>query len=175
MPPGRASPLRPRGASGYQAFATYTAGEVGLLQNPQTGVALLSAAAAEAGSTGATQVVPVARIALASALTRLGHKGEALALFPPLLHQARREGKWPQLWTALRILAELLVSLDRHETAAVLLAAARQSTSAPAVSGEDGERYRQLEEQISQKTGPDVLDQITALARALAALDDPAS
>jgi tetratricopeptide (TPR) repeat protein len=173
------------GASGYQAFATYAAGEVALLQNPQTGVALLRAAAAEAGSTGATQVVPVARIALASALTRLGHKREALALFPPLLHQARREGNWPQLWTALRILAELLVSLDRHETAAVLLAAARESTSAPAVSGKDVERYRQLQEQISQKTGSDVLDQITALARALpraqvvdralAALDDLAS
>ena len=29
------------GASGYQAFATYAAGEVALLQNPQTGVALL--------------------------------------------------------------------------------------------------------------------------------------
>ncbi len=49
----------------------------------------------------------------------------------------------------------------------MLLAAARESTSAPAVSGEDVERYRQLQEQISQKTGPDVLDQITALARAL--------
>jgi predicted ATPase/DNA-binding SARP family transcriptional activator len=173
------------GASGYQAFATYAAGEVALLQNPQTGVALLRAAAAEADSTGATQVVPVARIALASALTRLGHKEEVLALFPPLLHQARRDGNWPQLWTALRILAELLVSLDRHETAAVLLAAAHESTSAPAVSGEDVERYRQLQEQISQKTGPGILDQITALARALpraqvvdralAALDDLAS
>jgi len=155
------------GASGYQAFATYAAGEVALLESPQTGVELLRAAAAEADSTGATQVVPVARIALASALTRLGHHEEALALFPPLLHQTRREGNWPQLWTALRILAELLVSLDRHETAAVLLAAAGQSTSAPAISGEDVERYRQLEEQISQKTGPDGLDQITALARAL--------
>ena len=109
----------------------------------------------------------MARIALASALTRLGHTEEALALFPPLLHQTRREGNWPQLWTTLRILAELLVSLDRHETAAVLLAAARESASAPAVSGQDAQRYRQLQEQISQKTGPDVLDQITALARAL--------
>jgi hypothetical protein len=35
------------------------------------------------------------------------------------------------------------------------------------VSGEDVERYRQLEELISRRTGPDVLEQITALARAL--------
>ena len=155
------------GASGYQAFATYAAGEVALLESPETGAELLRAAAAEADSTGATQVVTVARIALVSALTRLGRHGDALALFPPLLHQARREGNWPQLWTALRILAELLVTLGRQETAAVLLAAARESPSAPAVSGEDVERYRQLEELISQRTGPDVLDQITALARAL--------
>jgi hypothetical protein len=120
-----------------------------------------------ADSTGATQVITVARIALVSALTRLGRHGEAQALFPPLLHQARREGNWPQLWTALRILAELLAALGRQETAAVLLAAARESPSAPAVSGEDVERYRELEELISQRTGPDGLGQITALARAL--------
>jgi predicted ATPase/DNA-binding SARP family transcriptional activator len=155
------------GAGGYQAFATYAAGEVALLESPQAGVQLLRAAAAEADSAGATQVVPVARIALAAALTRLGRHEEALTLFPPLLRQTLREGNWPQLWTALRILAELLVSLDRHQTAAVLLAAAREATSAPAVSGEDVQRYRQLEEQISQKTGTYALDQITTLARAL--------
>jgi tetratricopeptide (TPR) repeat protein len=125
------------GASGYQAFATYAAGEVALLENPQTGIMLLRAAAAQADRTGATQVVTVARIALASALTRLGRHGEALALFHPLLDQTRREGNWPQLWTSLRILAELLANLDRHETAAILLTAARQSPSAPAVSGSD--------------------------------------
>jgi hypothetical protein len=90
-----------------------------------------------------------------------------VALFPPLLDQAYRDGNWPQLWTALRILAELLVSLDRHETAAVLLAAARQSPSAPALSGPDIDRYQRLEELISQHTGTRVLGQITDLARAL--------
>lgn len=49
---------------------------------PQTGVALLRAAAAEADRTGATQVVPVARIALASALTRLRHKERRCASSP---------------------------------------------------------------------------------------------
>jgi hypothetical protein len=159
----RAHRRRGRGARGYQAFVTYAAGEVALLESPETGVELLRAAAAEAESTGATQVVTVARITLVSALTRLGRHDQTLALFPPLLHQARREGNWPQLWTALRILAELLATLGRPETAAVLLAAARESPSAPAVSGEDVERYRQLEELISQRTSPDVLDQITAL------------
>jgi predicted ATPase len=155
------------GASGYQAFATYAAGEVALLQNPQTGIELLCAAAAQASRTGATQVVPVARIALASALTRHGRHREALAVFRPLLQQARRDGNWPQLWTALRILAELLVSLDHHQTAAVLLAAAGESASAPAITGQDVERYHRLGELITDKTGHDVLDRITTLARAL--------
>jgi predicted ATPase/DNA-binding SARP family transcriptional activator len=155
------------GASGYQAFATYAAGEVALLEDPQAGIILLRAATAQAGRTGATQVVTVARIALVSALTRLGRCGEALALFRPLLDQARREGNWPQLWTSLRILAELLASFDRHETAAILLTAARQSPSAPAVSGPDVDRYRVLDDLIRQRIDPAVLDQIATLASAL--------
>ncbi len=155
------------GASGCQAFTTYAAAEVTLPDHPEEGVQLLRAATGEAEATHANQVITVARIALASALTRLGRKTEAVALFPPLLDQAYRDGNWPQLWTALRILAELLVSLDRHEAAAVLLAAARESPSAPALSGSDIDRYRQLDELISQRTGTRVLGQITELARAL--------
>jgi hypothetical protein len=49
----------------------------------------------------------------------------------------------------------------------VLLAAARESPSAPALSGSDIDRYRHLEELISQRTGTRVLSQITELARAL--------
>jgi hypothetical protein len=52
----------------------------------------------------------VARIALASALTRLGRESQAVTLFSPLLDQAYRDGNWPQMWTALRIVAELLWS-----------------------------------------------------------------
>ncbi len=85
-----------------------------------------------------------ARIALASALTRLAHHDQALALFPPLLDQARRDGNWPQLWTALRILAELLTALGQPQAAA-LLPAAPHAPSAPAVTGEDVQHYRQLE------------------------------
>lgn len=155
------------GASSCRAFAAYAAGEVALLDNLEEGAQLLRAAASEAESTHATQVITVARIALASALTRLGRDSEALAIFPPLLDQAYRDGNWPQLWTALRILAELLARLDRHETAALLLAAARESPSAPALSGSDIDRYHDLEELISQHTGIRVLGQITELARAL--------
>ena len=37
-------------------------------------------------------------------------------MFPDLLQQLRRRSGWPQLWTSLRILAELLEALgDRRE------------------------------------------------------------
>lgn len=126
-----------------------------------------SNAVSQADRTGATQVITVARIALIAALTRLGRHGEALVLFPALVDQARREGNWPQLWTSLRILAELLASLDRHETAALLLTAAREAPSAPAVSGPDVDRYRLLDDVIRQRIEPDVLHQIATLASAL--------
>jgi len=90
-------------------------------------------------------VSAVARIALLSALTRLDRHSEALDLAGPLLHDELRTGSWPQLWTTLRILAELLVALDRDDTAALLLAAACAAPAAPALRGDDVERYRALE------------------------------
>jgi hypothetical protein len=155
------------GASGYQAFATYAAGEVALPESPETGIDLLRGAAAQADSTGATQVITVARIALVSALTRLGRHGEAQALFPRCCTRPAAKATGPSCGQRCASSPNSSRALGRQETAAVLLAAARQSPSAPAVSGEDVERYRQLEELISRRTGPDVLEQITALARAL--------
>lgn len=49
---------------------------------------------------------------------------EALDLVVPLLHDVRRAGAWPQAWTTLRIVAELLTARDRREDAVFLLAAA---------------------------------------------------
>lgn len=159
------------GSGAIRAFASYVAGETALLESQQAAVGLLRAAADEAAATGADQVVTVARIALVSALTRLGRHGEALTVFPPLLEQARRDGNWPYLWTALRIGAELLAGLGQPEIAELLLAAARHAPSARAVTGADVARYRDLERdlerQLSQRSGPDALGQIDALARTL--------
>lgn len=49
----------------------------------------------------------------------------------------------------------------------MLLAAAHHEPSAPAVTGEDTQRYMRLEELISQQTSRSTLHQVTTLARAL--------
>jgi predicted ATPase/DNA-binding SARP family transcriptional activator len=159
------------GSGAFRAFASYAAGETALAENQLAGIGLLRAAADEAAATGADQVVTVALIALVSALTRLERHDEALAVFPSLLEQARRNGDWPYLWTALRIGAELLAASGQPETAALLLAAARHAPSAPAVTGADVARYRDLEQdlerQLGQQSGPGALGHIDTLARTL--------
>lgn len=150
-----------------RAFAGYATGEVILLTDREGAVPVLREAAADADRVGAAHVGAVCRIALLSALTRLGRHPEAVDLAGPLLHDELRTGSWPQLWTTLRIVAELLVSLDRHETAALLLAAAHAARSAPAIKGDDVDRYRRIEERIAEQVRPPALDRIATLARAL--------
>jgi len=162
------------------AFATYTMGEVRLLEDPAAAVEILELAVSQAEAGRTAQVAEVARIALVSALVRLGRHDEALRVFPDLLHQLRRRGGWPQLWTSLRILAELLEALGRPQDAALLLAAASADPSAPPVTGDDGPRYRDLQRRIVGQIGTDahqrladqaaLLPRVQVLDQALAAL-----
>jgi predicted ATPase len=169
-----------RDAGPVGAFATYTMGEVRLLEDPAAAVEILELAVSQAEAGGTAQIAEVARIALVSALVRLGRRDEALRVFPDLLHQLRRRGGWPQLWTTLRILAELLAELDRPRDAALLLASASVDPSAPPVTGDDIPRYRELQRRITGQIGPDahqqladqaaLLPRVQVLDRALGAL-----
>jgi predicted ATPase/DNA-binding SARP family transcriptional activator len=169
-----------RDAGPVGAFATYAMGEVRLLENPAAGVEILELAVSQAEAGGTAQIAEVARIALVSALVRLGRRDEALRVFPDLLHQLRRRGGWPQLWTSLRILAELLAELDRPQDAAVLLASASADPSAPPITGDDVLRYRELQRRIVDHIGSGahqqladqaaLLPRVQVLDRALGAL-----
>jgi tetratricopeptide (TPR) repeat protein len=159
-----------RDAGPIRAWATYTMGEVQLLEDPAAAVEILELAVSQAEAGRTTQVAEVARIALVSALVRLGRQDEALRAFPDLLHQLRRRGGWPQLWTSLRILAELLEALGRPQDAALLLASASADPSAPPVTGDDIPRYRELQRRVVDQIGPDahqrLADQAALLPRA---------
>ena len=155
-------------SDGYRAFATYAAGEVSLLTDPVAAAAAFRDAAALADRSGATQVSAVARIALAAVLTRTGRRDEALATFPALLDDLRRTGNWPQMWTALRILAETSAALGCHEPAALLLSAAEGADSAPTLTGQDVRRYRVLRTRIRRRIGGEGVERASVLAAALA-------
>jgi predicted ATPase/DNA-binding SARP family transcriptional activator len=169
-----------REAGPIGAFATYTMGEVRLLEDPAAAVEILELAATQAEVGRTAQIAEVARIALVSALVRLGRHDEALRVFPDLLHQLRRRGGWPQLWTSLRILAELLEAFGRPQDAALLLASASVDPSAPPVTGDDIPRYRELQRRIAGQIGTGAHQRLTdqaamipraqVLDRALAAL-----
>jgi len=156
-----------RDAGPVGAFATYTMGEVRLREDPAAAVEILELAVSQAEAGGTAQIAEVARIALISALVRLGRHHEALRVFPDLLHQLRRRGGWPQLWTSLRILAELLEALGRPHDAALLLASASADPSAPKVTGDDIPRYRELQRRIIGQVGTGAHQRMTDQAALL--------
>jgi hypothetical protein len=112
-------------------------------------------------------ITGIASVALASAVVRHRDTAEALGLFPPLVQRWRRSATWTQLWTTMRLLAELLVRCGRHEVAALLLAAADADAAAPAVTGEDRARLDRLLEALRSELGEAAVDAVTDLARSL--------
>ncbi|MEX5296092.1 BTAD domain-containing putative transcriptional regulator [Kocuria sp. CPCC 205268] len=155
------------GAASRVAFALYASGEVLLPADPGAATDVLREAARLADGVRAEQVSAVARVALLSALTRTGQAAEALELARTLLELQRRAGHWPQLWTTLRILAELFAGAGRFEAAELVLAAAETAESAPGLAGPDVERYRALRATVREELGPDRAHRIATLARLL--------
>ncbi len=155
------------GARAAHAFARYAAGELESGSDPDRGAELFRAAVAGAEEIGAAQVSDVARLALFAVLVRQGRRDEALDLVRPLLDDLLRAGSWPQVWTALRITAELLVDADRPEDAALVLAAVDAAPGAPPLVGEDPGRYAALRATLQRRLGDDVLARIDRFAPGL--------
>ncbi|MCK0112622.1 winged helix-turn-helix domain-containing protein [Ornithinimicrobium sp. F0845] len=148
------------------AFARYAAGEVEARTDPDAGAVLLRQAAEEADRIDAEQVGRVARIALFALLVRGGERGEAVTLGLRLVSDLRRLAAWNQIWTLLRVLAELLADSGRWSDAAFLLGAAAGASGAPPPMGADIERYAELRADLSRHLGARVTEQIEALAAA---------
>ncbi|HET6563583.1 MAG TPA: hypothetical protein VFG72_17070 [Marmoricola sp.] len=121
-------------------------------------------AAAEAERIGAAHISQVSRLALFAVLVRQRHDDEALELAAPLLQDVRRAGAWPQVWTTLRIAAELLAAHGRREDSVFLLAAAEAAPTAPPLVSEDVSRYARLTEQLRHHLGGTVVARISDLA-----------
>jgi predicted ATPase/DNA-binding SARP family transcriptional activator len=155
------------GAAADHAFALYAAGEIAVVADMEDGARILGEAAAAADRAGAGHVSRVARLAQLAALVRLARHDDALGLAIPLLHDEHRAAAWPQLWTTIRIVAELLAARGYDQDAMFLLAAADTAESSPPVTGDDVRRYQQLASDLRERLGPEHAAQITALARGI--------
>jgi predicted ATPase/DNA-binding SARP family transcriptional activator len=154
----------PSGSDASRAFARYAAGEVEARTDPFRGAALLAEASAQADRVGAEQVGRVSRVALFALLVRGGRHDEATVLGLDLCAHLRRLGAWTQVWTLLRMLAELLAETARWSDAAFCLGAAQGASTAPSPIGQDVDRYLALEATLSERLGAHVLEQIRMVA-----------
>lgn len=152
------------GSAPIHAFASYAAGEAAVAE-PGHGIELLAAAADEAAAVGADQVSHVAQVALFAALVRTGRVDRATTLAGTLLRDIRRVHAWPQIWTTLRILAEMYSATDHPHEAALLLTAAEHHPSAPPPAGDDVDRYASLRESLRTRLGERTSSQIMIAAR----------
>ncbi len=146
------------------AFARYAAAEVAAAEDLATAVPLLTSAAGEADQAGFDFTAGLVSTALLAALTRLDRTAEALDVLGPLLERWLRLAAWPQLWTTLRILAELLARNGLPEEAALLLVAADRAPSAPAVAGTHAVRYTRLAEALREQVSSHAHEKIAILA-----------
>ncbi len=133
-------------------FVAYTRGELAAETDPDAALAWFDLAHRRNEERGDTFNREVAGIGRAAVLLRLGRHDEAAAALRELLDSLRRLGMWPQVWTTLRLAAELLVELDDPGRAAALLAAADRDPLAPAILGAHRERDDRLRRRIAAST-----------------------
>ncbi|MDN5852306.1 MAG: hypothetical protein L0K86_05540 [Actinomycetia bacterium] len=133
------------GARAYRAFAAYVAGEVALREGDQSRAhEALRRASRLAVDAGSPFIAALSETALGSLLVRGQEAGEASGLLHKVLSYWNDVGVWPQIWTSLRLIAELCVHNGDHESALVLLQAAHLHPSAPDVTGSDAVRESAL-------------------------------
>jgi hypothetical protein len=141
--------------SAVDGFIAYTHGEFAAQTDPDRALDLLAQARRQSIEVGQRYDGEIAAIGQMAVLIRLGRGQEAARACRASVERLRTSGMWPQLWTALRLTAELLVGLGDHATAALLLAAAERDPVAPAVVGPDLDRRAALWAAVDRALGPD--------------------
>jgi hypothetical protein len=141
--------------SAIDGFIAYTHGEFLAQDEPERALDLLARAQRQSIAVGQRYDGEIAAIGRMAVLIRLGRGSEAARACRTSIDRLRTSGMWPQLWTALRLTAELLVGLGDHATAALLLAAAERDPVAPAVTGPDLDRRAALWAKAEDVLGPD--------------------
>jgi predicted ATPase len=151
------------GSATYCAFADYIDGELHLAGGAvDAAVGYLRAATERAGAVGASFVSGIAATVLAGVVVRHRPPPEARAQLLHLLEVWRSTANWTQLWTTLRLTAEFLAVHDRHDLAALILAAAERDRAAPRVVGDDLVRLTDVAARLRHRLGEAAYGGITA-------------
>jgi predicted ATPase/DNA-binding SARP family transcriptional activator len=149
------------------AWADFSEAEVLLDVQPDRAVALLDEALTLARTVGSRYLIGVALISQASVHARHGDPKRALLLFQDVIVHWHDAGGWTQLWLAMRSIVSLLTRVGADEAAAVLYGALGTSATAGPVFGADAERLAAIVDTLTQRLGPDRLNEATRRGGAL--------
>jgi predicted ATPase/DNA-binding SARP family transcriptional activator len=145
------------GSEPLRAWALYIRGECLLDTDPDTSLDLLEAALDLAREQGDRYVAGVALVSIASLRGRHGDPRAAVPLFREVVDHWASLGDWTHQWTTLRSVVDVLVRLERHDDAAVLLGALRSRTRATPVYGADADRLTAAEHMLLSALGDDAV------------------
>jgi predicted ATPase/DNA-binding SARP family transcriptional activator len=132
-------------------FAAYTRGEMVAARDPEAALHWFEQAYRQCAAAGHTYNRDVAAVGRAAALLRTGRRRPAADACRQLIRTLRSAGMWPQVWTTVRLAAELLADLGDPEPAATLLAAADADPLAPTVLADERVRQRRVRDRIARQ------------------------
>jgi hypothetical protein len=136
------------------AWAAYLQGELDADTNPADAIETLEESVEYAVTVGNEFVAGISLIALAATASRHGDSAIAFEALERCIHLFSGAGNRPQLWTAVRNLAEILHGVGADRDALVLHAAAEaDSEHAPEIFGPIGDRYREMVDHIAASLG----------------------
>jgi predicted ATPase len=129
---------------GLDGFVPFTRGELLAASDPERALACYDRSIAASDRVNQVYMGNVARVARAAVLIRLGRAEQAVPACDETILAVRDANMTAQVWTMIRLIAELLAGLGDPGTAAVLVRAADADPLAPAVMAADRERLARL-------------------------------
>jgi hypothetical protein len=127
-----------------EGFAAFTRAELLSGSDPEAALHWFDVSVARSRAQRFMYIANVAAVGRSAVLIRLGRHAEAAAACRDALVAVRAAGMAAQVWTALRLSAELLADLGRTDAAASIVAAADADPFAPAVMGADLARHARI-------------------------------
>ena len=143
-------------ADRLDGFVPFTRGELLAGTDPEAALSCYDESLRRTERAGLGYTANIARVARTAVLIRMGRHDEAVEACRRTIVRVRAAGMTAQLWTMLRLTAELLGDLGEAQAAAVLVAAADDDPYAPVVMGPDVERLARLRAEVTGEPPEDI-------------------